>query len=91
MACFPAVRPLPRDSNHRPLLIAENVHKAYDPTPVLQGLSFRLAPGEVLGLVGANGADKTTLLRLVAALTMPDSGRIMVAGDDTTCRADVVR
>ncbi len=90
MACFTTVRAL-RDSNHRPLLIAEDVHKAYGPTPVLQGLSLQLAPGEVLGLAGTNGAGKTTLLRLVAALTMPDSGRITVAGNDTTCRADLVR
>jgi heme ABC exporter ATP-binding subunit CcmA len=91
MTYVPTVHPLSRDCDHRPLLIVEEVHKTYGPTPVLQGLSLQVTPGEVLGLVGANGAGKTTLLRLVAALTMPDSGCIRVLGNDTTHRADAVR
>jgi heme ABC exporter ATP-binding subunit CcmA len=73
------------------LLVVEDVYKAYGPTSVLRGLSLQVMPGEVLGLLGANGSGKTTLLKLVAALGMPDSGRITVAGHDTASRADAVR
>jgi heme exporter protein A len=78
-------------THHTPLLVIEDVYKAYGPTPVLRGVSLQVLPGEVVGLLGANGSGKTTLLRLVAALGLPDRGRITVAGQDTAARPDAVR
>jgi heme ABC exporter ATP-binding subunit CcmA len=78
-------------THHNPLLVVEDVYKAYGPTPVLRGVSLQVRPGEVVGLLGANGSGKTTLLRLVAALGLPDRGRITVAGHDTVSRPDAVR
>ncbi|MFO8034699.1 MAG: ATP-binding cassette domain-containing protein [Candidatus Bipolaricaulota bacterium] len=49
---------------------------------LLGGLSFRLAPGEVLGVVGPNGAGKSTLLRLVGGLVKPQEGSLRVVGRD---------
>jgi lipopolysaccharide transport system ATP-binding protein len=46
----------------------------------LRDISFRLQPGDRLGLVGSNGAGKTTLLRLLAGIYEPLSGRVRVAG-----------
>jgi ABC-type multidrug transport system ATPase subunit len=58
------------------------VSKAYRAHVVLDGLDLEARPGEVTLLVGANGCGKTTTMRLIAALSPPDSGHIMVAGHD---------
>ncbi|RAI59521.1 heme ABC exporter ATP-binding protein CcmA [Roseicella frigidaeris] len=50
---------------------------------VFAGLSFRLAPGEALLLVGANGAGKSSLLRLLAGLLRPAAGTVLWDGADT--------
>jgi ABC-2 type transport system ATP-binding protein len=60
----------------------EALHKLYGDFPAVQGLSFEVAPGEVLGLVGPNGAGKTTTIRSIAGIIIPSSGRIRVAGHD---------
>jgi subfamily B ATP-binding cassette protein HlyB/CyaB len=50
---------------------------------VLTELSFDIAPGEVIGVVGVSGAGKTTLMRLIQRLYTPESGRILIDGLDT--------
>lgn len=50
--------------------------------PVFEGLSFQLAGGELLALVGRNGSGKTTALRALALLVTPEAGRILWQGDD---------
>ena len=55
---------------------AENVSFAYDREPVLRDLSFFVAPGEKAAVVGPSGVGKTTLIRLLLALTEPRSGAI---------------
>ncbi|KIR64827.1 MULTISPECIES: ABC transporter ATP-binding protein [Micromonospora] len=47
----------------------------------LRDVSFRVAPGETLGVVGRNGTGKSTLLRLIAGVLIPDEGSIRVRGD----------
>lgn len=56
--------------------------KLYGDTVAVQSLSFRVAPGDVLGLVGPNGAGKTTTLRALAGILQPTSGSIRIAGID---------
>jgi ABC-2 type transport system ATP-binding protein len=56
------------------LLAILGLCKQFSGRPVLSGLSFGLASGEILGLVGANGGGKTTTLRMLAGLLQPDSG-----------------
>jgi len=53
----------------------------------LRGVSLRMRAGLVMGLVGPDGAGKTTLMRLVAGLLAPDAGRITVLGLDATDRS----
>jgi ABC-2 type transport system ATP-binding protein len=61
---------------------AEGLHKVYGDLAAVQDLSFRVLPGEVVGLVGPNGAGKTTTLHCLAGITIPTRGRIRVAGHD---------
>jgi ABC-2 type transport system ATP-binding protein len=60
----------------------EGLEKLYGDLAAVQGLSFRVAPGEVVGLVGPNGAGKTTTLRSIAGIIIPTRGRIGIAGHD---------
>jgi ABC-2 type transport system ATP-binding protein len=60
----------------------EDFHKAYDRTVAVQGISFSVAPGEILGLVGPNGAGKTTTMRALAGILAPTRGRLLVDGHD---------
>jgi len=46
----------------------------------LRGVSFRVDPGESIGVVGRNGQGKSTLLRLVAGVLLPDEGHVSVEG-----------
>ena len=63
-------------------IVVEDYHKTYDETVAVSGLSFRVGPGEILGLVGPNGAGKTTTMRALAGILSPSSGRLEVAGHD---------
>jgi ABC-2 type transport system ATP-binding protein len=64
------------------MIEVDGLHKLYGNFPAVQGLSFRVAPGEVLGLVGPNGAGKTTTIRSIAGIIIPTSGRISIVGHD---------
>ena len=58
--------------------------KLFGDFPALQNVSFDVAPGECLALLGHNGAGKTTLLKLLALLTRPSLGKLAVAGEYST-------
>jgi ABC-2 type transport system ATP-binding protein len=60
----------------------EGLEKLYGDIPAVRGLSFRIEPGEVLGLVGPNGAGKTTTIRSIAGIIIPSRGRIRVGDHD---------
>lgn len=64
------------------MIEVDGLHKLYGNFPAVQGLSFRVAPGEVLGVVGPNGAGKTTTIRSIAGIIIPTSGQISIAGHD---------
>jgi ABC-2 type transport system ATP-binding protein len=57
----------------------------------LDEISFELQAGQVTGLIGADGAGKTTLMRLAAALLVPDAGRLSVLGHDTRTQPQEVQ
>ncbi len=61
-----------------------SIAKSYDKKRVLSDVSLEVARGEVVGLLGPNGAGKTTCFYSVMGLVKPDSGRIMLDGDDIT-------
>jgi lipopolysaccharide export system ATP-binding protein len=61
-----------------------SIAKSYDKRTVLTDVSVSVGHGEVVGLLGPNGAGKTTCFYSVMGLVKPDSGRIMLDGDDIT-------
>jgi phospholipid/cholesterol/gamma-HCH transport system ATP-binding protein len=63
-----------------PIVEATDLRKSFDANAVLRGVSFELAKGETLVVMGGSGAGKTVLLRLVAGLIQPDGGRLRVFG-----------
>jgi ABC-2 type transport system ATP-binding protein len=67
-------------SNVEPLLRTESLTKDYGPVRALDGLTLRLAPGEVFGLLGPNGSGKSTALRLLLGFLKPTAGGAWVAG-----------
>lgn len=57
----------------------------------VDGVTFDAAPGEVVGLLGANGAGKTTIVKMLSTLLRPTSGTICVGGHDTVSASRAVR
>jgi ABC-2 type transport system ATP-binding protein len=68
---------------HRPALFNWLGHERTGETVALKGLSFSAEAGQVLVLLGPNGSGKTTALKLVSTMLLPDAGSVRVAGSDT--------
>ena len=64
------------------MIEVENLTKLYGELVAVDALSFRVSPGEVLGLVGPNGAGKTTTLRSLVGIVRPTRGTITIGGHD---------
>ena len=65
-------------------LFAEGLEKTFRRRKVVRGVSFSVAPGEVVGLLGPNGAGKTTSFNMVVGLVTPDVGRVRIGDEDLT-------
>ena len=75
------------------MLEVTNLRVGYDGVLALRGVSFSVQPGEIVSIVGSNGAGKTTILKTVSALLKPVSGSVSFEGHrlDTLSPHDVVR
>ena len=73
------------------MLRVENLHAWYGPSHVLQGIGFEVRRGEIVCLVGRNGAGKTTALRSIMGLVDRRSGRVVFDGQDVLARPTHVR
>ncbi len=60
----------------------ENIRKSYGKTEAIKGVSFDVKPGEIFGIIGPDGAGKTTLFRILTTLLKADKGQAKVDGDD---------
>jgi len=67
-----------------PLLAVENLDLYYGDAQALAGVTLEVAPGEVVAIVGANGAGKSSLIRTLAGIESPRAGRIRFRGRDVT-------
>lgn len=66
----------------QPTVILDGVRKSYGGREVVHNLTYRLQPGEVVALVGHNGAGKTTQIKMMLGLVRPDGGLLQVLGAD---------
>ncbi|MDQ0191420.1 sugar ABC transporter ATP-binding protein [Alicyclobacillus cycloheptanicus] len=64
----------------RPLLQVEHIRKRFGAVQALQDVSLEVYPGEVVALVGDNGAGKSTTIKMISGVETPDEGRILVEG-----------
>jgi branched-chain amino acid transport system ATP-binding protein len=69
-------------NNHA--LTAENIDAGYGQVRVLHDVSLHVAPGEIVALLGRNGAGKSTTLSTLAGLVQPRSGRVLLNGEERT-------
>jgi ABC-2 type transport system ATP-binding protein len=74
-----------------PAIRVEGVIKRYGARPALAGVSFTVAPGEIVGLLGPNGAGKSTTLSILATLLVADAGAVVVADRPLPAQAAAVR
>ncbi|WP_418606659.1 ABC transporter ATP-binding protein [Georgenia sp. SUBG003] len=75
----------------RPSIEVEGLSKAYGARQVLRGITFSVAPGRLLALLGPNGSGKTTTVRILTTLLAPGAGTARVAGHDVVADASAVR
>jgi len=64
------------------VIIADKLTKRFGDFTAVDGISFDVSQGEIFGFLGANGAGKTTAMRMLSGLSMPTSGKARVAGYD---------
>ncbi|MBB6094520.1 putative ABC transport system ATP-binding protein [Povalibacter uvarum] len=77
-----------------PMLIIENLRKAFpgmSARQVLSDVSLRAGPGDYVAIMGESGSGKSTLLNLIAGLDTPDSGRVLIDGQDLLSLDDAAR
>ncbi len=72
-------------------LLLDNLTREFGSTLAVDHVSLGLARGEILALLGPSGSGKTTMLRLLAGFERPDSGRVVVDGEDVTATPPVAR
>ena len=63
-----------------PIVELHNVRKAYDTKIAVEGLSLKIEPGTMFGLLGPNGSGKTSSIRMMIGITVPDSGTVTLFG-----------
>jgi lipoprotein-releasing system ATP-binding protein len=64
------------------MIVAKNIHKAYNELEILKGVDLEIGSGEVISIVGSSGAGKTTLLSILGTLDRPNVGELFYEGTD---------
>lgn len=78
------VHPISKEGTQPPAASIVGLSKRFGKTSVLENISFDVAEGEALVLLGASGSGKTTILRIIAGLEQPYTGKIILQGKDVT-------
>lgn len=71
-----------KTASHPAVVAVQELRKSYGMIPALTGLNLEISPGEMYGLIGPDGAGKTTFLRILCGLIVPDAGSAQVLGYD---------
>jgi ABC-2 type transport system ATP-binding protein len=74
-----------------PIIIAENLTKKFGSFVANDNLSFSVGKGEIFGFLGANGAGKTTAIRILCGLLTPTSGKVTVNGYDVYTQSELIK
>lgn len=80
-----------RETMGETVIIARDLRKSFGDFHAVDGISFEVKRGEIFGFLGANGAGKTTAMRMLTGLSKPTSGEGRVAGYDITREAEQVK
>ncbi|MFC6100590.1 ABC transporter ATP-binding protein [Olivibacter domesticus] len=64
------------------MLSAKGIHKSYGSLQILKGVDLEVEKGEIISIVGASGAGKSTFLHILGSLDMPDNGSVLLNGTD---------
>lgn len=73
------------------MILVSNLNKKYGKVSALRDLSFSVNDGEIFGVIGPDGAGKTTLFRILASLLLPDSGSAVMNGHDVLKEFKTIR
>ena len=73
------------------LVQATNLHKYFGDTPAVDGVDLNIGAGEIYGLVGSDGAGKTTTMRLLVGALLPDKGDVTICGYDLRKQTELAR
>ena len=66
------------------ILSIKDLEKYYEDSPVLKSINININEGEIYGLLGRNGAGKTTIMKIILGLTKPTKGKVILLGSDTS-------
>ena len=74
-----------------PILQATGINKSWGDIRVLKNVSLTLSPGESIAIVGQSGSGKSTFLQICGLLDQPNSGQLLIDGEDSTIASDYIR
>ncbi len=90
MRANPVIAGAPTSASEGAAVVIDGVGKRFGDVQALRGLSARIGYGRLTGLVGPDGAGKTTLMRILTGLLVPDAGRVTLAGFDVVADNDAI-
>jgi ABC-2 type transport system ATP-binding protein len=90
MQASPAIAAVPAGAGEDAAVVIEGVDKHFGDVKALRGLSARIHYGRLTGLVGPDGAGKTTLMRILTGLLVPNAGHVTLAGYDVVKDNDAI-
>ena len=64
------------------MLEVQHLYRSFRTIPAIQDISFRMAPGEIVGFLGPNGAGKSTTVKIITGMLRPDEGRVLFEGNN---------
>ncbi|HEY85128.1 MAG TPA: ABC transporter ATP-binding protein [Chloroflexi bacterium] len=79
------------NENNNPIITTENLSKKFGDITAVNGLNLDVKQGEIFGLVGPDGAGKTTTIRMLVAIMLPTEGTASVTGYDTVKEAEAIK